>query len=146
LLLSIFAGLLSLPLTWMTIVSGVNFNPVLSPPFSAMTLDITGLNGHVTFLFQAPLWFIACIAILANVLQFLHHTKTFAVNRTAEWLTAVIAAAWIGLALIVGLADGATPGIGALMALISVVIPIVCLVVPSKSEETKTEGGWERHT
>jgi len=51
--------------------------------FGGMTIDVTGLNGHVTFLFKTPIWFIVCVAIAANALQLMGNSKTFAIPKSS---------------------------------------------------------------
>ncbi len=136
---AIVAALLSLPLTWMTIQNaqiqggfGNMFNS-----FGGMTINVTALNGHVTLLFKTPIWFIVCIAIVANVLQLMAGSKSFAIPKFAQWATAIIATAWIGLTVILAISSGkATLGIGAMLGLLSAVIPIICLFMTSPGIET----------
>ena len=135
--LGIVAGLLSLPLPWMTLRGATmqgNIGDMFNAQFGEMTIDVTGLNGHVTILFKTPLWFIVGVAITANVLQLMRNSKSFAIPRSAEWLAAIVAVVWIVLAILVALFSGkATPGIGSLLGLASAVIPVVCLTVSSPS-------------
>ena len=167
---AILAGLMSLPLTWMTIHNarvqsegGVNIRlgfisahdhnaelkfgggmndrggmnahiEMFGAPYSAMSFDVTGLNGHVTMFFNAPLWFVICVAIGANVLQLMQHSRLFTVPTFAAWGTALIGIVWtsapIGLTLVTG---KATPGIGWLPAMYCAAAPIVCLSVLTRS-------------
>lgn len=137
---AIVAALLSLPLTWMSI-QNVQFHGSLDSLFNSfggMTINVTGLDGSVTFLVKAPIWFIVCIAICANVLQLMAGSKSFAIPRFAEWATAIIATTWIGLTVIIAMFSGkATLGIGALLGLLSAVIPVVCLCMATSTDETK---------
>lgn len=144
---AIGAGLLSLPMKWMTIQNaqiqggfGGLFNSL-----GGMTVNVTGLNGSVTVLVETPLWFIVCIAIIANGLQLLDGSKSLVIPRIAQLATALIAFAWIGLALVIGIFSAkATLAIGALLGLASAAIPLVCLFMPPavserpKSTETHT--------
>jgi len=134
---AIVAAILSLPLTWMTIrnaqIQG-GFGMFNSP--GGMTLDVTALNGHVTFLFKTPLWFVVCVAIAANVLQLMAGSRAFAIPKIAQWATAIIATAWIGLVVVLIIPSGkATLGIGAMLGLLSAVIPIACLLMMSPNSE-----------
>ena len=133
--LGIVAGLLSLPLPWMTLRGATlqgNIGNIFNAQFGEMTIDVTGFNGHVTILFKTPLWFLVGVAITANVLQLMHNSKSFAIPRFTEWLAAIVAVVWISLAILVALFSGkATPGIGSLLGFASAVIPVVCLAVSS---------------
>ena len=130
------AGLISLPLTWMNIRGATiqgGFGDMFNSAFVPITIDVTGLNGHVTFLFETPLWLIIGVAIAASLLQLMRNSKMFAIPRFAEWLTAIVAVAWISLAVIVALFSGtASLGIGCLFGLASAVIPVICLAVPAR--------------
>lgn len=134
---AIVAALLSLPLTWMTIHNAqlqVAFGQMFDSSFGGLTINITGFNGHVTLLFKTPIWFIACVAIAANGLQLMHPSKLFAIPRLAIWGAAIYALVAIGLTVVIGMASGkATLGIGSLLGLISAVIPVVCLALPSQA-------------
>ena len=82
--------------------------------------------------FQTPIWFIIVLATAANVLQLMSGSRTFAVPRFLEWITATVAVAWIGLVIIPSLSAGrGTPGIGGYYRFTSAVIPLLCLAVPS---------------
>ena len=133
--LGIVAGLLSLPLPWMTLRGATiqgGFGEMFNAPFGGMTIDVTGLNGSVTLLFKTPLWFLVGVAITANVLQLMRNSKSFAIPRFAEWLAAIIAVVWIALAILIALTSGkATLGIGSLLGFASAVIPVVCLFISS---------------
>lgn len=103
--------------------------------FDAMTIDVTGLNGHVTFLVKTPIWFIVGMSITASVLQLMRNSTMFAIPRFAEWVTAILAVAWILLAIIVAMSSGkASLGIGAILGLTSAIIPVVCLLMPASQK------------
>lgn len=136
--IAIVAGLLSLPMTWMTI-RGVTMpglpGSMFQSAFGDMTVHVTGLNGSVTFLFTTPVWFIICISIAASVLQLMHHSSMFAIPRFVEWATAIAAVGWVLIAVLVAFfSEKASPGIGCLLGLTSAVIPVVCLAVPASPQ------------
>lgn len=92
---AIVAGLLSLPMNWLTI-RGAQVEGGFGMFFPGnLTVDVTGLSGYVTFLFKTPLWFIVCVAISAGVLQLMRYTQAFAVPKFAEWAVAVVGLVWI---------------------------------------------------
>ena len=136
---AIVAALLSLPLTWMTIQNAQiqgGFDNMFNS-FGGMTINVTGLNGHLTFLFKTPIWLVVCVAILANVLQLMAGSKSFAIPGFAQLGTAIIATLWVGLAIIIAISSSdATLGIGALLGLLSTVIPLVCFFMSSPASET----------
>ncbi len=144
---AIVAALLSLPLAWMTIqdaqIQG-DFGNMLNMfnLLGGMTINVTGLNGSVTLLFKVPIWFIVCIAIGANALQLMAGSKSFAIPKLAQWVTAIVATAWIGLAVFVALSSGkVTLGIGALLGLLSATIPVVCLFMSTAFNDTPSSTG-----
>jgi hypothetical protein len=136
--IAIVSGLLSLPLTWMTL-SGATmqgpFGQSFGSPFGGMTINVTGLNGSITFLVKTPIWLIVGVAIVANALQLMRNTKVFAVPPAAEWGTAVVAVGWAIIANLLAIgAAKATLGIGALLGLACAGGALVCLVIKSPPE------------
>ena len=139
LVIAIVAGLVSLPLAWMTI-HGARMEGGLGDMFNSalgeMTITLTGLNGHVTLFFQTPLWFIIGIAIASSVLQLMGSSEMFAIPRIVEWMTAIVAVVWIGLTIVLALSSGkATLGVGALVGFAAAVIPLLCLTFPSTDQQ-----------
>ena len=144
----ILSGLISLPMTWMTIrnaemqIEG-GFGNLFNSAFQGMTFDVTGLNGHVTMLFKTPLWFVIGVAIAANVIQLMRSSNAFAIPRIALWIVAVVAAVWITIPIVLALSSGkATLGIGWFLGLFCAAAPLVCLFVP---ETTVPESQLEKH-
>lgn len=137
--LAIGCGLLSLPMTWMTIrgaqIQG-GFGELFNSAFGGMTIDVTGLNGHITFLVKTPIWFIVLLAIAASVLQLVKESKMFAIPRAGAWGVACLAVVWVGIAIVMALSSGkASLGIGALLGLTSAAIPMAMLLVPTPTPE-----------
>lgn len=137
--IAIVCGLISLPMTWMAI-QGAQIQGGLGGLFNSalggVTINVNGFNGHVTVLFKAPIWFIVSVAIAANVLQFMHNTRSFAIPPIAEWLTAIVATVWISIAVCIGMfASGSSLGFGAILGLACAVIPLVCLIKETSQEQ-----------
>jgi len=137
----IVSGLVSLPMTWMTIrnaemqIEG-GFGNLFNSALQGMTFDVTGLNGHVTMLFKTPLWFVVVVAIAANVLQLMRSSDAFAIPKFALWIVAVAAAVWITIPIVMALFSGkATLGIGWFLGLFCAAAPLVCLFAPDTKEE-----------
>lgn len=143
--IAIVVGLLSLPMTWMTLTGGTMRSPfgeTLGFPVGGMTINVTGLNGSITFLVKTPVWFVVGVAILANALQMMKNTKVFAVPAAAEWVTAILAVGWVTVAILVGIgSEKASLGIGAVLGLVCAAIPLVCLLVKSPPEEVAVVEG-----
>ncbi|QDT45878.1 hypothetical protein Pan241w_60060 [Gimesia alba] len=141
---AILAGLISLPLTWMTI-SGVQLNGQLvngdlgnpiSFPFPIGNINVTGFNGHITLFIKTPIWLVISIAIVANVLQLMHKSVQFAVPHFAQWLTALFGFTWISMAICVVLfSDKAGLGIGSLLGLFCAAVALICLVIPTSTQQ-----------
>lgn len=141
---AIIAGLISLPLTWMTIsgaqlngqlVNGDHGNPV-SFPFPISNINVTGFNGHITLFFKTPVWLVVSIAIVSNILQLMHNTVQFAVPRFAQWLTALFGVTWICMAILVVLfSNEASLGIGSLLGLFCAAVALICLVIPTSTQQ-----------
>jgi hypothetical protein len=140
--LAIVAGLLSLPMTWMTIRGAQilgGFGEMFNFAFDGMTIDVTGLNGHLTFLVKTPIWFIILVAIAASVVQLMRGSKTFAIPSAVEWGIACVAVAWVGLALVIALFSGkASLGIGALLGLFAAATPFAMLCLPSAAADDRS--------
>ena len=141
LVFAIVAGLASLPLTWMTIRAAQfegGVGGILNAALGGMTLDVTGLNGHVTFLVETPIWLIVAVAIGANVLQLMRHSAMFAIPAWAEWLTALVATAWVSVAVFIAwFSDQATLGVGTLLGLFCAMAPLLCLAISTPAQEAK---------
>lgn len=119
----IVSGLLSLPMTWMTIrnadikING-GFGDLLDSAFQGMTFDVTGVNGHVTLLFKTPLWFVVAISIAANAVLLMRSSDMFAIPKRALRIVVIGATFWVTVPMINVLLTGdATLGIGALLGL-----------------------------
>ncbi|WP_339730280.1 hypothetical protein [uncultured Gimesia sp.] len=141
-LFAILAGLISIPLSWMTIY-GAQFTdgagnrfPIPIDEFKVLGFSVTGINGSFTFLFETPIWFLVGIAISANVLQLMHNSTQFAIPSFAEWATALFGFIGIGLGICVALfSDKVTLGIGSLMGLFCAGVALLCLVVPTSDQQ-----------
>jgi len=141
LVLAIVAGAVSLPLTWMTI-RGAQVEGGLGEMFGGMTFHVTGLNGYVTFLIKVPIWAIVGLAALASSLQLMNSSAMFAVPRAAEWFVALLALAWIVIALGVALISGqAALKIGSALGFFCALVPVICLASPTPSHVTNKPVG-----
>lgn len=147
LVLAMIAGLISLPMTWMTIQQVEwqgGFGPAFIPPFGGMKFDVTGLNGSVTFLVKTPIWFIVGVAISASLLQLMQESQTFAVPKFAIWMTPLLAVGWVLIVITLALFSGkATLGLGSLLGLFAAVVPAVCAVMqssPERADDSKSLG------
>lgn len=136
---AIIAGMMSLPMTWMTIhnaqfLFGVRngLNQMFGEGLPGISVDVTGLNGHVTMLIKAPLWFVVCVAIGSSVLQLIQHSRVFAVPTFSAWGAAVFGLVWTMAPIVPAMLTGkVTPGIGWLLAMYCAAVPLVCLAVRS---------------
>jgi hypothetical protein len=146
---AIIAGVLSLPMTWMTIH---NAQATLNGPFPGgaaifgsmfgpMTLDVSGLNGSVTLLVKAPLWFVICVAISSSVMQLMANSKAFAIPPIAAWGTAVLGVVWMSVPIALALFTGRiTPGIGWLLGLLCAITPLACLMMTQSASQNTIPG------
>lgn len=137
LVVAIVAGLFSIPMTWMKLYNaqiqggfgGGSFNDL----FAGMSINVTGLNGHVTALVETPIWFIVMVAIGASVLQLMSQSKNFAIPPTVEWGTAILAVIWVGIAIVSAIfSNEASLGIGALLGLACAATPLAMLMCPTE--------------
>lgn len=134
---AILAGLVSIPLTWMTVrgpllLSGLGNS--LNLPIGQ--LNVTGVNGTITFLFKSPIWFIVGIAISANVIQLMQNSRQFAIPWFAGWVTSIFGVIWIGIGICVALfSDKATLGIGSLLGFFCAGVALFCVIVPTSTQQ-----------
>lgn len=129
--LAIVAGLVSLPMTWVTVTASIQGESEGTRfSFGGMAQDYTGFNSYVTNVFTIPIWVVVSIAIVACLLQLMRNTKMFAIPRVAEWGSAIISLVWIGTFVFVGMFQ-ATLGMGSFLGLFCAAVPIICLVTPT---------------
>jgi hypothetical protein len=144
----LIAGLLSLPTTWLTIHNaqiGGDFGKLFGSTFNGMSVPVTGLNGKLALLVEAPLWFVVGVAVVAGVLQLMRHSQTFAIPKVAEWATAVVGVVWTSIPIIVVLFSGqVSPGVGWPLGMFCAAAPLVCLIVPTHDSK-QAESGMENH-
>jgi hypothetical protein len=146
LIAAIVSGIISLPLPWMSIHNAVFQNPFggsLTLPLPLPTqIDLTGINGKVTFLITSPIWLVVCIAMAGSALQFMRQSKMFEIPNFVVWGAAIFALIWSSVPVLVALFSGnASLGIGWLFGLFCAAAPLACLMlrtrggaVPSKSD------------
>ncbi len=135
----ILAGVISLPLPWMSIS-----NPVLQSPLGGSIplpifgqVQVTGFNGSVTFLVTSPIWLVIALAIGASVAQFMRQSKMFEIPTFVVWAIAILALTLTIVPLIGALTSGqASPGIGWLLGLFCAAAPVICLATRTSAENT----------
>ncbi|GAB5439756.1 MAG: hypothetical protein Fues2KO_01050 [Fuerstiella sp.] len=144
---AVVLGLLSLPMTWMTIHNAQISGGMFSMP--GMSLDVTGLNGHVTLLVKTPLWFVVSVIVAAAVAQWMHFTGTITVPRPLAAVLSIAGLGWVGLAIVISLASSqASLGLGALIALAAAVMTLISVIkwgdstndLMSRDEQTTVDG------
>lgn len=136
-LFAVIAGVISIPLTWMTIYGGrLTAGPGSQISIPIEKMYVTGVNGSITVIFQTPIWFIVGIAVAANVLQLMRNSRQFAIPRFAEWLAALFGVVWIGAGISLALfSDKVSLGIGSLLGLFCAGVALLCLVVPTSTQQ-----------
>jgi hypothetical protein len=134
-------GLLSLPSTWLTVheakvtwngenpgPAGITLND-LSEFLGGTDFAITGLNGHVTFGLQFPLWSLVALALAASGLLVLRDSPRFAVAPVVVWLVALAALFLTTVPFLALLTSSkASMGVGWLLAFASAALPFACLL------------------
>ena len=130
---AILAGVLSIPMTWLSVRQASvsfagGFGGMMPSGFAAMSMNVTGINGSVNLLFSAPIWFVVFVAIAANVLQLLRNSNSVEIPKLAEWITAIVAVVWTTLPIILVLGSGRiTPALGWLLGMYCAITPLACL-------------------
>lgn len=113
----ILSGVLSLPMSWLTLGVAGRFGP-MNAAMGNMTMNITGLNGKLSLLFLSiPIWFVILLAVAANALQFDRMidrmSDFFVIPRALVWTLAVVSQVWIVIpVLLVVASKGVRPGFG----------------------------------
>lgn len=134
----IVSGLLSLPMTWLTIPNAQlqfngGFGEAFNSAFPGIPFNITGLNGNLTLLVNTPLWFVIGITIAANVVQLLQSLGIFSISKIVLRITAILAATWITIPMIIAVTSGkVVPGIGLVLGMLSAAAALICLFIPDK--------------
>jgi hypothetical protein len=125
-------------MTWMTInnaqlqVPG-GFGEIFNNVLNGMTVNLTGLNGSVTFLVKTPIWFIIGIAITASGLQLASHSRNFEVPVFVEWMAAIAGVVWTIFPAMIALMSGKVSlGMGWVLGLFCASVPLICLALPTK--------------
>ncbi len=136
-LFAILAGLVSIPLTWMTVYGAqLTGGPGNLKTIPIDKLYVTGVNGSITFLFPTPIWIIIGIAIVSNLLQLVHYSRQLVLLRLVEWLTALFGVVWIGLGICVALfSDKTTLGVGSLLGFFCAGVALLCVAVPTSTQQ-----------
>lgn len=147
LLAAIVSGLLSLPMTWLTIRNAQVFGELGSmfSQFGGMSINVTALNGSVTLLVKVPIWFVVCISIAASAVQLLRGSDLFAIPKGAEWGLAILGTIWTTVPLFLSFGGNATVAVGWLLGLFCAVVPLICLVVPTQSVASSDSPPGEGH-
>ena len=133
LIAAIVAGVLSLPMAWLTVQGArlsfpSGFGGTFPPGYGSMSFNVTGFNGNVTFLITAPLWFVVAVSIAANALQLSRNSQSVEIPKLAEWITALVGVIWTTLPILLTLESGhAKPALGWLLGVFCAATPLVCL-------------------
>lgn len=131
---SLLALALSLPLEWMTIhnahmqLSGgmQGFGQHMGSSMGTMTLQVTGINGSITFLAKVPIWLIVGLGMVGSGLALLNALGAASLPKLVPLIPLVLAAFYTGIAIAVAIASAeASLGIGAFIALLGLVLGTV---------------------
>jgi len=145
---SMLALAVSLPLEWMTIRNAKmqfsggfqGFGDMMSSSLGSMTLKITGMNGHITFLFKVPIWLIVVVGLAGVLLAFLNGLQATSFPRLVPLVPLSLSALYVGIAFIVAVGSSeATVGIGMFVACLGLALgyihALTCQVSPAESTE-----------
>jgi hypothetical protein len=144
LIVAIVSGIISLPLPWMSIHNAMFQTPLggsLTFPLPLLTqVDVTGLNGKVTFLITSPIWLVVCIAMAASALQFMRQSRMFEIPNFVVWGAAIFALICTSAPVLAALFSGnASLGIGWLFGLFCAAAPLACLVLRTRGGAVPSE-------
>ena len=125
------ALVISLPLEWMTIHNAKmgfsggfqGFGDMMSSPFGAMTLKVTGINGHITFLAKLPIWLIVGVGLVGVLLAFLNCLRATSLPKLVPLVPLSLSALYVFIALVITIGSSeATIGVGIFVALLGLVL------------------------
>ena len=125
---------ISLPLEWMTIhnakmqFSGAfqGVGDMMSSSLGTMTLKVTGINGHITFLAKLPIWLIVVVGLVGVLLAFLNCLRVATLPRIVPLVPLSLSAIYVVIALLVTIGSSeATVGVGVFVALLGLILGYV---------------------
>lgn len=124
---AILALAVSVPLVWMTVHEGhielsggpPGFNRMPAPSVPAINFEVTGINGHITFLTKVPIWLIVAVGIAGVLLALLNCLGAASLSRVVPLIPLSASAVYILIALVVAVgSEKASVGAGTFVALI----------------------------
>jgi hypothetical protein len=122
---------ISLPLEWMTIhnakmqFSGAfqGVGDMMSSSLGTMTLKVTGINGHITFLAKLPIWLIVGVGLVGVLLAFLNCLRATSLPKLVPLVPLSLSALYVFIALVITIGSSeATIGVGIFVALLGLVL------------------------
>ncbi len=128
---AMLALVISLPLEWMTIHNarmqfsgGVQgFGEMMSSSLGTMTLKVTGINGHITFLAKLPIWLIVVVGLIGVLLALLNCLRATSLPRLVPLIPLSLSAVYVVVALLITIGSSeATVGVGIFVALIGLAL------------------------
>jgi hypothetical protein len=128
---ALLALVLSLPLEWMTIHNAKmqfsgglqGFGEMMSSSFGTMTLEVTGINGHITFLIKLPIWLIVVIGLIGVILALLNCLRATSLPKLVPLVPLSLSALYVVVALFITIGSSeATLGVGIFVALVGLVL------------------------
>ena len=128
---SLLALVLSLPLEWMTIHNAEmqftggfqGFGEMMSSSFGRMTLTVTGINGHITFLVKLPIWLIIVIGLIGVLLALLNCLRAASLPKLVPLIPLSLSTLYVVVALVITIGSSqATVGVGIFVALLGLLL------------------------
>ncbi|MHC4745212.1 MAG: hypothetical protein ACYS8Z_25125 [Planctomycetota bacterium] len=140
--------IISLPLEWMTIhnarmqFSGgfQRFGERMSSSLGGMSVKVTGINGHITFLAKLPVWLIVVVGLIGTILAFLNCLRVASLPKFVPLIPLSISALYVVVALLITIGSSeATVGVGVFVALTGLVLGYIhALTYRVAAEENTT--------
>ncbi len=124
---AMLALVISLPLEWMTIhnarmqFSGgfQGFGGMMSSSFGPMTVKVTGINGHITFLATLPIWLIVVVGLIGILLAFLNCLRVTSLPKFTALVPLSLSTLYVVVAFLITIGSSeATVGAGIFVALV----------------------------
>ncbi len=135
---------ISLPLEWMSIQNAsANFSGPFQELGNRMTqtlgkvsMSVTGLNGHVTFLFKMPIWLIVVIGLIGALLSMLNTLKVTSMPQPVPLILLGFSILYMIIALLIAIGSGnASVGIGVFVGLLGNGLAIIHVLAGQSPEQ-----------
>jgi|GEM_PF-5641022 len=128
-MIALMCLIISLPMEWMTL-----HGPELQFGVLQMTVEVSGLNGYIGYLFTLPIWMIVGFGLLGIGLGFINVNPRSSIPRVALFIPLLFSTIYIVTAFIISaFSSQVTLKVGLVLATIGVLLGLIYLLTYSTS-------------